>query len=394
MPARMDPAVRRRVFDLLWAGMPSVAVAEVVGVSAPLVRKWRAQVGGVIPAPAQQLSDRYLDREERYEIARLREQGLSIRAVAARIGRDPTTVMRELKRHRAPRSGRYEPERAHTEACRGRRRPKTRKLDRDPRLHAWVQQRLDERYSPEQIAGRLPVEFPDEQQMRICHETIYQALYVRGAGQLRRELRAHLRTGRTQRRRRGSRSRYGPIRDAVSIRERPEEIEGRQVPGHWEGDLVMGSTASNSAVGSLVERTTGFLRLLHLPHGHTADAVADAIIAAAPTLPPVLAARSITWDRGRELAAHKRIKHETEIAVYFADPHSPWQRGSNENTNGLLREYLPKGTNLSCHSAAELQRIQDQLNNRPRKRLGFLTPIEAMTKLIIEDQHGRCCDVT
>jgi IS30 family transposase len=361
-------------------------------VSLHLVCKWRSQVGGVIPAP-EKISDRFLDRDERYEIARLRELGLSVRAVAGRLGRAPSTVSRELRRNVAPRTGRYEPERAHGVARRARRRPTARKLVGQVRLRVWVQQHLNEGYSPEQVAGRLPVVFPEDESMRICHETIYQALYVRAGGQLRRELRAHLRTGRTQRRRRGSRSvRLGSIQGGASIHDRPEEVAGRQVPGHWEGDLIMGTIASRSAVGTLVERTTGYLELLHLPDGYGADSVADALISATATLPPVLAARSITWDRGREMARHQHVTAHTGLTVYFADPYSPWQRGSNENINGLLREYLPKGSDLAQHSAADLHAITNRLNDRPRKRLGFHTPREAMTKLTIEDQHSRCCD--
>jgi IS30 family transposase len=388
----MDPVVRRRVFDLLFAGCTATQAAAAVGVSVQLVCKWRGRVGGVIPAPVKSC-DRFLDRDERYEIARLREQGLSMRAVAARVGRDPATVSRELARNAAARTGRYEPERAHAIAVRRRRRPKRRKLAGDERLRGWAQQRLNEGYSPEQVAGRLPVEFPHDGSMRISHETIYQALYVRAAGQLRRELRAHLRTGRTQRRRRGSRStRLGSIQGGASIHDRPEEVADRLVPGHWEGDLIMGSMVSNSAVGTLVERRTGYLSLLHLPDGHGADAVADAVINTAAGLPPVLAARSITWDRGQEMAGHARITATTGVKVYFADPYSPWQRGSNENVNGLLREYLPKGSDLSLHTAADLDTIAERLNNRPRKRLAFHTPHEAMTTLIKQDQQARCCD--
>jgi IS30 family transposase len=244
---------------------------------------------------------------------------------------------------------------------------------------------LDRRCSPEQASGRLTVEFPDDPGMRVSHETIYQSLYVYPRGELKRELQACLRSGRGTRQRRGRREMRGKIIGAVPIGQRPAEVAGRLVPGHHEGDLVMGSKASNSAVGTIVERTTGYLTLLHLPDGHTAGAVADAVIERMTALPGWFA-RTLTWDRGTELARHARITAETGISVYFADPHAPWQRGSNENTNGLLREYLPKGTDLSPYTAAQLQHIEDELNDRPRKRFGWHTPREELDRLLTENQ--------
>jgi transposase, IS30 family len=341
-------------------------------------------MGGVHRPPSVTYSARYLDREERYEIARLREAGLSVRQVAARLDRSPSTVSRELARNADARTGHYMPERAHVLAWQRQRRPKPSKLAGNPVLRAAVQGMLNRRYSPEQASGRLKVEFPDDPGMRVSHESIYQSIYLYPRGELRRELQACLRSGRGTRQRRGRREMRGKIIGAVPIGQRPPEAEGRLVPGHHEGDLVMGSKASNSAVGTIVERMTGYLTLLHLPDGHGAVAVADAVTARLTALPSWFA-RTLTWDNGTEMARHARIA-AAGVQVYFADPHAPWQRGSNENTNGLLREYLPKGTDLSAYDAARLQAIEDELNDRPRKRLGYYTPREALAKLLLEQE--------
>ena len=283
--------------------------------------------------------------------------GLSRRQIAARLGRHPSTIGRELDRNKDPRTGAYQPERAHRLAWQRQRRPKPSKLSRNPVLRAEVQGLLTRRYSPEQASGRLRLLHPDDPAMRVSHETIYQSIYLYPRGGLKRELQACLRSGCGTRRRRGRREMRGTIIAAVPIGARPVEVQGRLVPGHHEGDLVMGSKASNSAVGTIVERSTGYLTLLHLPDGHTADAVAAAIITRMTQLPGWFA-RTLTWDRGTELARHARITAAAGISVYFADPHAPWQRGSNENFNGLLREYLPKGTDLSPSTAAQLQHIE------------------------------------
>jgi transposase, IS30 family len=301
---------------------------------------------------------------------------LSRRRAAARTGRHPSTIGGELDRSKDPRTGAYQPERAHRLAWERQRRPKPSKLSRDRMLREAVQGMLDRRYSPGQASGRLQVDYPDypdDPAMRVSHETIYQSIYVYPRGGLKRELQACLRSGRDTRRRRGRRETRGKIIGAVPIGQRPAEAEGRLVPGHHEGDLVMGSAASNSAVGTIVERTTGCLSLLHLPGGHNADADAVAIIARMTVLPGWFA-RTLTWDRGTEMARHARVTAETGISVYFADPHAPWQRGSNENISGLLREYLPKGTDLSAWTPAQLQQIEGELNDRPRKRFGWYTP--------------------
>jgi transposase, IS30 family len=370
----------------LAAGRGVREAARAVGVSKSFAYLVHHKMGGVYRPPGTTYSDRYLDREERYELARLGDGGLSQRAIAERLGRSPSTICRELARNRDPRTGQYVPERADRLAWERQKRPRPSKLSRQPALRQVVQQLLDRRYSPQQISGRLKVLHPDDETMRISHETIYQGIYVYPRGELERELQASLRSGRGARQRRGSRrgSGRGKIVDAVPIGARPAEVEERLVPGHHEGDLILGSAASGSAVGTIVERMTGYLTLLHLPGRHDAASVADAVIEQMSALPPWFA-RTLTWDRGTELAQHKRITAAAGIAVYFADPYSPWQRGSNENTNGLLREYLPKGTDLHQYTAAQLQAIAGELNDRPRKRLGFYTPREALAKLLNDD---------
>jgi IS30 family transposase len=372
----------REVLDALASGLNPSQAARLTGVSIAFAYGLHHKVGGVYRPAGTTYSSRYLSREERYEVARLVEGGLSMRAVATQMGRAASTISRELARNRGP--GSYQPERADRLAWQRQRRPKPSKIGSHPALRKKVQRMLTSRYSPEQIAGRLKVLFADNPSMHISHESIYQSIYVYPRGGLQRELKAALRSGRAVRRRRGRRETRGTIPNAVSIHDRPEEVEGRLVPGHHEGDLIKGSTASNSAVGTIVERATGFVGLLPLQHGHSADQVADAIVEHFHTLPSWFT-KTLTWDRGVELARHASITARTGIDVYFADPYSPYQRGSNENINGLIREYLPKGTDLSIHTAADLAAIADELNDRPRKRLGFHTPREAFAKLLTED---------
>jgi IS30 family transposase/DNA-binding CsgD family transcriptional regulator len=378
------------VLGLIASGLPPYKAARAAGVSAGVAYRLAKKMTGVSQTPPEAPDapggGRYLSREERYEIARLRDQGLSVRQVAARLCRPPSTVSRELRRNADPRTGGYQPERAHGLARRRQRRPRPSKLSRNPRLRAAVQGMLNRRYSPEQASGRLKVDYPGDPEMRVSHETVYQSIYVYPRGELKRELKAGLRRGRSARRPRGrGPEARGRIAGAVPIGQRPPEAEGRLVPGHHEGDLVMGSAASNSAVGTVVERVTGYLTLIHLPRGHTADAVADAVIDRLTALPSWFAS-TLTWDNGKEMASHARIAAEAGVQVYFADPYSPWQRGSNENTNGLLREYLPKGTDLSGYTAAQLRAIEDELNDRPRKRLGYHTPREELAKLLEQDR--------
>jgi transposase, IS30 family len=309
-----------------------------------------------------------------------------VRAIARELDRDPATIGRELKRGTGTRG--YKASVAQTKADRGRRAPRAAKLATNLRLRREVQTRLERHDSPEQIAGRLKLDFPDEPEMWVSAETIYQSLYVQARGGLKRELTKHLRTGRSMRKpRRREGERRGRIPDAVLISKRPPEVEDRAVPGHWEGDLIMGSTASNSAVGTLVERATGFVMLLHLPHGHGALAVQKALVAKMLTLEEQLRL-SLTWDQGREMVNHRRIAEATGLDIYFCDPHSPWQRGSNENTNGLLRQYLPKGTDLAFYGPGMLDNIAAELNSRPRKRHGFQTPAEILDQLLSDPTNN------
>jgi IS30 family transposase len=317
-----------------------------------------------------------LSMSEREEIRAGVERGETFTAIACSINRAVSTVSREV----AANGGRdgYRAWQAHRDAGRQARRPKNPKLV--GRLAAVVTEWLEEWWSPEEIARRLRLEFPDDPMMWVSHETIYQSLFVQGRGELRRELHRCLRSGRAQRRPRSRLERRGHIPDMVMISERPAEVEDRAVPGHWEGDLIIGQN-NRSAVGTLVERTSRFLVLLHLPDGREADKVNDAMKEAIAGLPDELM-RSITWDQGREMSSHATFTIDTGIQVYFCDPHSPWQRGSNENTNGLLRQYMPKGTDLSGHSAEDLARIARSLNNRPRKTLGFMKPSEKLTEIL------------
>jgi IS30 family transposase len=331
---------------------------------------------------------RYLSWSEREEISALVHAGLGVRAIARELGRDPSTISRELQRGGTRRG--YRPSVSQTKTDLSRAAPRAAKLATNLRLRREVQTRLERRESPEQIAGRLVLEFPDDPEMRVSPETIYQSLYVVARGGLKRELTAYLRTGRSMRKpRRREGERRGRIPNMVMISERPPEVEDRTVPGDWEGDLIKGSTASNSAVGTLVERVTGFVMLLHLPDGHGALAVQDALVEKMATLPEQLR-QSLTWDQGSELTNHVAIAEATGLDIYFCDPHSPWQRGSNENTNGLLRQYLPKGTDLSFHGAGILDNIAAELNARPRKRHGFRTPAEVLTELLSKatSDHG------
>jgi transposase, IS30 family len=377
------------VLGLMASGMTLSEASRASGV--PVATAFRAarkmgRVRDAPDAPDAPGCGRYLSREERHEIARLRESGLPVRQVAARMRRSPSTVSRELRRNASPRTGGYHPEEAGRLARERQARPKPSKISRSPALRAEVQGMLDRRLSPEQAAGRLKVLHPDDPSMQASHETIYQSIYVYPRGELRKELKASLRKGRDARRPRGrGQQDRGKIIGAVPIGQRPPEAEGRLVPGHHEGDLVLGSAASNTAVATIVERMSGYLTLIPLPEGRTADAVATAVINRMTALPPWFT-KTLTWDNGKEMARHARITEETGIQVYFADPYAPWQRGSNENTNGLLREYLPKGTDLSQHTPEQIQAIQDDLNDRPRKRLGYLTPREVFDKLLADDR--------
>jgi len=315
---------------------------------------------------------------ERERISRGIAAGESGRAIARAIGRAPSTVCREIRAGGGRRA--YRAIGGERRAQRCARRPKATKLSLCPRLVVEVQRGLARGWSPQQISARLRVEFPDDPVMRISHETIYLSLYVQSRGELRRQLSAQLRTGRSTRRGRGRVARRGQIVDMVNISQRPAEVEDRAVPGHWEGDLIIGAYG-RSAVATLVERQTRFVMLAYLGRDRQTERVIAALKARIIGLPGHLV-KSLTWDQGHELAAHKQFSVDTGVQVFFCDPHSPWQRGSNENTNGLLRQYLPKGTDLAVHDQAELDRIAALLNGRPRKTLEWLNPAEKMAELL------------
>lgn len=385
------PGRARCVRVLFWEGvrrgLSVPGACAVAGVSGTTGAVWFAQAGGVSSNGAGVVSGRYLSFAEREDIALAWAAGAGVRQIARQVGRHPSTISRELRINgTGPRpdrpSGRlrYKASTAEDHARARARRPKTAKLAADERLRGRVQAGLLARWSPRQISARLARDYPHDPEMRVSHETIYQSLYVQGRGALRRELAACLRTGRALRKPRGHRpARQAKIRDMVSISARPAEVADRAVPGHWEGDLILGA-GKRSAIGTLVERTTRFCLLLHLPH-RDAVTVRDHMIATMATLPDQLK-RSLTWDQGTEMALHRDISIATNLDIYFCDPHSPWQRGSNENTNGLLRQYFPKGTDLSVHTPEHLATVATQLNGRPRETLGWDTPAEALHQLL------------
>ena len=379
------PKIARVVQDRFWvligAGRPIAAAAAAVGVSQRQGYTWFGQRGGVKPSKITARSGRYLQLAEREEIAVGLAAGLGVRELARRLGRAPSTISREITRNAGvnrPRA--YRGVNAQAKADARAARPKPGKIASSPALRAAVQAGLSARWSPQQITRRLRAEHPHDERMRISHETIYQALYVQGRGLLRRDLAACLRTGRAVRRPRHRREGRGRIPDKVMISERPAEVADRAVPGHWEGDLIIGRNGA-SAIGTLVERTTRYVLLLHLPARHGAAEVADAMAATILTLPAQLR-RTLTWDQGSEMHQHTQITLRTGMPVYFCDPASPWQRGSNENTNGLLRQYFPKGTDLSIHSRAHLDTVAAELNARPRATLNWATPAEALNALL------------
>jgi IS30 family transposase len=430
--------VEREFWRLIAIGVTSDEAAVAVRVSSAVGARWFRHGGGMPPMDLAPLAGRYLSFREREEIAVLRVQGIGVREIARRIGRAPSTVSRELRRNEATRCGKleYRASVAQWKAELVARRPKPAKLVANERLRDYVQERLsgsvqlpdgsvagpegpewkgrnkphrgDRRWvlgwSPEQISRRLKVDFPDDESMRISHEAIYQALYVESRGALKRELVACLRTGRALRapRARARGKTWAHVTPEVMISERPAEVTDRAVPGHWEGDLLIG--LERSAIGTLVERTTRFTMLIHLPReegygkqprvhngpalaGYGAITMKNALSSTMSALPEQLR-RSLTWDRGKELSAHAAFKIETGIPVYFADPQSPWQRGTNENTNGLLRQYFPKGTDLSRWNADEIAAVANVLNSRPRKSLGWKTPAEALDEHLLSLQQA------
>ena len=428
-----------------WAeiakGLLPIEAAAVVGVAQAVGQRWFRNAGGMAPFDLTfKPTGRYLSFAEREEIALLKAQSKGVREIARAVGRDPGTISRELRRNAATRAGStgYRASVAQWKADMAAKRPKAAKLVANPRLHAYVHERLSGQittpdgrvvrgpepprftginkphrkhrgwsaaWSPEQISNRLKVDFPDDESMRISHEAIYQSLYIQGRGALKRELVWCLRTGRALRapRERSRRKTWAHVTPETLISERPAEAADRAVPGHWEGDLLIG--LERSAIGTVVDRTTRFTMLVHLPReegyrhketpkngpalaGYGAITMKAALADTMSTLPAQLA-RSLTWDRGKEMSAHAKFTVETGIPVFFADPQSPWQRGTNENTNGLLRQYFPKGTDLSCWSAEEIEAVAHALNTRPRKTLGWRTPAEAFNEhLLLLQQSG------
>jgi transposase, IS30 family len=428
---------RVRFWQSIAAGASSEDAAAVAGVSQAVGSRWFRQAGGMPPISLAPVSERYLSFAEREELALLHAQCVGVREIARRLGRSASTISRELRRNASTRSNAvvYRATTAQWHAERRASRPKVSKLAANDALREYVQERLagaiarpdgeplpgpdvrwigrrhgrrqDRRWakawSPEQIANRLQIDFPDDDSMRISHEAIYQALYVQGRGALKRELVACLRTGRALRVPRARTQARGKqfVTSEVMISERPAEADDRAVPGHWEGDLILG--LESSAIGTLVERTSRFTMLLHLPRmqghgrqprekngpaltGHGGEAVRDAIAASITTLPEQLR-RSLVWDQGAEMAQHAQLRIDTGLQIYFCDPQSPWQRGTNENTNGLLRQYFPRGTDLSRHSADDLAAVAAALNSRPRKTLGWKTPAEKLNEYLLSSQQ-------
>jgi transposase, IS30 family len=384
------PGVPRELERAFWEQVPLwdswEAAGAVVGVSVRVVRRWVAESGGVKPRLAE--PGRKLSYRERCRIEDLLHEGRTQVEIAKDLQRQRSTIWRELKNHSRVRDGRYSADLAQSLADQDARRPKEAKLATRLPLRREVAERLKANHSPEQIAARLREDFPEDPEMWVSHETIYQSMYVQARGGLKRELAQHLRTGRSVRKpHRTTQARRPRHRDMVNISQRPPEVEDRAVPGHWEGDLILGSIQSASAIGTLVERATGFVMLLHLPDDHGAVAVQDALVEKMAQLPDLLR-RTLTWDQGAEMANHAQIAAATDLDIYFCDPHSPWQRGSNENTNGLLRQYFPKGSDLSRWGPGYLDLVAAELNNRPRKRLNWRTPAEALDKLLSEQNNS------
>jgi len=403
-------SVVREFWGHVSDGCTAAEAGVAVGVSGRTGFSWFRDAGGVKPRLIEPTTSGPRPRlclHERIEIDFGVRSGESLQSIGRRLGRPASTIKREIDNnglhnvdHPDRKSGyrrkeafgarqsgrsarvRYCALTAQAYCDRRARRLKPGKLAVSEKLHDEVQARLLDEHSPEQIAQRLAMDFPDDAEMRVSHETIYRSIYLQGKSNLRRELHTCLRTGRALRKpQRRPEERRGRIRDMVNISERPPEVEDRAVPGHWEGDLIMGSTASASSIGTVVERMTRFVMLLHLPDNHTALAVQDAIVEKMAQLPAILR-RTLTWDQGREMANHIAIAEAAELDIYFCDPHSPWQRGTNENTNGLLRQYFAKGTDLSVFPADYLDYVATKLNRRPRQTLGFKTPAEALDELL------------
>ncbi len=383
--ARFSERMVTDAVQRFWAAMARGEFITDAALEAGTYRKmgarWLVAEGGVRPRRGRDLKGRCVTFSEREEIAVARAGGESMRSIARRLGRSPSTVSRELSRN-AGDGGGYRATTAHARAYERASRPKPAKLVVNPALRACVERDLARKYSPEQIAGRLREQFPADPEMWVSTETIYQSLYVQSRGALRRDLTRCLRTGRALRRPcRQPGQRKNRIPDMINITERPADADDRAVPGHWEGDLIIGK-GNQTAIGTLVERTTGYAMLVHLPDGYKPEQVSDALAAKIQTIPGILRA-SLTGDQGPEMRDWKEVSVAADIEIYFCDPHAPWQRGTSENTNGLLRQYFPKGTDLSVHRAIDLDWVATELNDRPRKRLGFRKPVEEIGPLLL-----------
>jgi IS30 family transposase len=379
MTRRFSEAERAEIWDALERGEAMRAIARNMGRAHGSIRTWVLANAGRRPRPPGG-SELRLTLAEREEISRGLAGGLSLRAIAASLDRAPSTVCREVAANGGRRA--YRALKAERAARRRARRPKVAKLAACPRLRAVVEAQLAEYWSPEEISAWLARAYPDDPEMRVSHETIYMSLFVQGRGALRQELHRCLRSGRALRRPKARTKGgfgQGQITNKVMISERPAEVADRAVPGHWEGDLIYGRRMT--CIGTLVERSTRYVMLFPLPNGHTAEAVRVALAKKVRALPTELR-RSLTWDQGHEMAEHAKFTIDTGVQVYFCDPKSPWQRGSNENTNGLLRQYLPKTTDLSAVTAAELNAIARSLNGRPRQTLGWRSPSEAFNEAV------------
>jgi IS30 family transposase len=376
---RLSQADRAEIERRIWGGETFATAAAAVGCSTRSIQRFLALTGG-LKRRVKERSALRLSLAEREELSRGLVAGDSLRMIATRLRRAPSTISREVA-WGGPRR-RYRAWRSDSEAVNRGRRPKPAKLAINSRLCREVERGLLVRWSPQQIAARLICDYPDDLDMRVSHETIYRTLFVQARGALRKELTACLRTGRTQRRphMRIERSGAGRLQNMILISDRPPEVEDRAVPGHWEGDLIIGK-GGRSAIGTLVERSSRYVVLLHLPHGRTAEDVRAALTRQISKLPAELR-RTLTWDQGKEMAEHVRFSTDTHMVVYFCDPHSPWQRGSNENTNGLLRQYFPSKADLSLHSAAHLNAVARELNNRPRQTLNWMKPSEVFSRTV------------
>lgn len=377
---RMNTELVQQFWAALRQGVFITEAAQQVGTYREMGGRWLAATGGIRPRRGRDLKGRCLSFRDREEIALARTAGESMRSIATRLGRSPSTISRELTRNTG-RDGRYRPTSAHALAYHRASRPKPGKLAANPVLRQRIQQDLTKRYSPEQIVGRLRLEFPNDPSMHLAVETIYRSLYLPALGGLHREPAKCLRTGRRLRRpRRRAGQRKNRILDMVNIARLPAEAEDRATVGHWQGDLIIGR-GNRSAIGTLVERATGWTVLVHLPEGYKPDQLREPLTRQLLRLPEQLR-RTLTWDQGPEMRDWKQVATTAGIDIYFCDPHSPWQRGTNENTNGLLRQYFPKSSDLSIHQPEDLERAVAELNDRPRKRLGFRKPIELIGPLL------------